>query len=53
MITETVGTPFGTKYVVIGTLESPKGRMERLTTVWIILEGDDVPRLVTAYRTHD
>ncbi len=51
-VTETVGTPFGTKYVVI-TLESPKGRKERLTTVWIILPGDEEPRLVTAYPTHD
>jgi hypothetical protein len=52
-VVETVGTPYGTKYVVIGDLEAPSGRTERLTTVWIILSGGDVPHFVTAYPWHD
>jgi hypothetical protein len=48
-VVETVGTPFGTKYVVVGDLETPHENRIRLTTVWIILDGEDVPRFVTAY----
>jgi hypothetical protein len=42
-------SPFGTKYVVIGTITAPNGNEANLTTVWIIESGDDRPRLVTAY----
>jgi hypothetical protein len=47
-VVETVGTPFGTKYVVTGRLETPLGQREPVTTVWIILTGEDIPRFVTA-----
>ena len=49
LVVETVGTPFGTKYVVTGRLETPLGQEEPVTTVWIILAGEDLPRFVTAY----
>jgi hypothetical protein len=42
-------TPFGVKYVVDGTVQSPTGRMTNLRTVWISDGPDDPPRLVTAY----
>jgi hypothetical protein len=48
-VTETVGTPYGTKYVVTGTLTTPLGGRERVTTIWIVLAGEDIPRFVTAY----
>jgi hypothetical protein len=42
-------SPFGTKYVVSGTITTPTGKEVNLTTVWIIDSGNDRPRLVTAY----
>lgn len=48
-VTETVGTPYGTKYVVTGNLDAPSGSREPVTTVWIILAGEETPRFVTAY----
>jgi len=50
---ETVGTHYGTKYVVTGILLTPSGRRARLTTVWIVLEGEDAPHFVTAYPAQD
>jgi hypothetical protein len=41
--------PFGIHYVIEGTLHTPDGRNPRARVVWIIDEGDDVPRLVSAY----
>lgn len=40
---------FGQKYVVRGIVRGPGGRAAGVVTVWIVLRGDDVPRLVTAY----
>jgi hypothetical protein len=48
-IQEASKTPHGMKYVVDGTLESPKGVMIRVRTIWIIETGNDQPRFVTAY----
>src|SRR5260370_28970641 len=39
----------GQKYVVDGPLATPVGRMPIVRTVWIIDQGGDTPRLVTAY----
>lgn len=41
--------PFGQKYEVRGILHGPGGGAAYLVTIWIILEGQAVPRLVTAY----
>lgn len=41
-------TDYGQKYIVRGTVGRMEGRAEVLT-VWIVLEGEDVPRFVTAY----
>jgi len=39
---------FGLKYVVGGNLVAPSGAVDFIT-VWIILDGESVPRFVTAY----
>lgn len=40
---------FGEKFVIEGGLEGPTGSASRVRSVWIILNDDDTPRLVTAY----
>ena len=40
---------FGQKYVVRGTITSPTGKSAWIVTVWIILNGEQLPRLVTMY----
>lgn len=40
---------FGDKYVVEGGLDGPTGSASRVRSVWIILNEEDTPRLVTAY----
>ncbi len=42
-------TAYGQKYIVRGTIQGAAGREAKVFTVWIILNDDDVPRLVTAY----
>ena len=42
-------TRFGQKYVVRGSIAGPSGRAEQIVVVWIILNGEDCPRFVTAY----
>jgi len=43
------GTAYGRKYEVRGSLKGPSGRQAEVVTIWIVLNGEDVPRLVTAY----
>lgn len=40
---------YGQKHVVSGTLVGPSGMQAQVSTVWIVLAGEDVPRLVTVY----
>jgi hypothetical protein len=47
--TPTESTRFGQKYVVRGTLRGPAGRAAGVLSAWIVLAGEDFPRLVTAY----
>lgn len=42
-------SPHGLKFVVDGTLQSPRGPRVTVRTVWIVDAGQSVPRLVTAY----
>ena len=42
-------TTYGQKYEVRGTITGPAGRSAHVVTVWIVLHGEDVPRLVTAH----
>ena len=49
-VQETERTPYGTKYVVVGSLHTPGGEEAAVTTVWIVeASGPTAPRLVTAY----
>lgn len=45
----TVESPYGTRYIVEGLLETPDGRQPRIRTVWIVEKEAQVPRLVTAH----
>lgn len=42
-------SPYGQKYEVRATFSGRNGRMLEVVSVWIILAGDDVPRLITAF----
>lgn len=42
-------TPNGRKYAVRGIVQGPDGRSVPVVSVWIVLAGEQVPRLVTAY----
>jgi hypothetical protein len=48
-VATTEASSFGTKYRVEGPLPSPDGRNPRVGTVWMILNGEAVPRFVTAF----
>ncbi len=51
-VAKTSATVHGTKYVVEGRLTTPVGKSPMVRTVWIVNQGADTPRLVTAY-PHD
>jgi hypothetical protein len=42
-------SPYGTKYMIDGALDTPNGVMIRVRTIWIIEKGQDTPRFITAY----
>lgn len=48
-VIETQRNAFGLKYVVSGNLLAASGAVADLIAVWIILDGESVPRFVTAY----
>jgi hypothetical protein len=48
-VTKVEDSPFGTRYVVEGTIISPDGRNPFLRSVWFIGTGEDIPKFVTAY----
>ena len=50
-VVETTATVHGVKYVLEGELEAPTGRRLRLRTIWIVDQGQERPRFVTAYPT--
>jgi hypothetical protein len=52
-VVETQRNAFGLKYVVGGNLVTPSGAAADFLTVWIILDGESVPRFVTAYPGED
>jgi hypothetical protein len=41
--------PYGQKYEVRGRLQAPSGASVGVVTVWIILDGEESPRFVTAF----
>lgn len=42
-------SPYGRKFLVRGSLEGLGGAAAPLVSVWIVVQDDDPPRLVTAY----
>lgn len=52
-IERTARRRYGMHYTVVGRLFCPDGRLPLIRTVWIIRNGEDVPRLVTAYPTEE
>ncbi|HEX3624198.1 MAG TPA: hypothetical protein VH280_02120 [Verrucomicrobiae bacterium] len=48
-IVEGTESHHGRKYVIIGRIESPGGKTPLVKTIWIVDDGLDTPRLVTAY----
>jgi hypothetical protein len=48
-VIEAKSSPYGTKYVIDGQVESPAGRRATVRTVWIVETDRDEPRFVTAY----
>jgi len=46
-------TRHGVKYIVDGELKALRGGSATLRTIWIIDNGSEVPRLVTAYPMGD
>ena len=45
----TEANSYGQKYEVRGILRGPANRKAVLSAVWIVLTGEDFPRLVTAF----
>lgn len=42
-------TLYGQKYIVRGISQGPAGRSAHAVSIWIVLQGENVPRFVTAY----
>lgn len=40
---------YGRKYVIKGNFKSPSGKIVMLKSMWIILDGEDIPRFITIY----
>jgi hypothetical protein len=43
-------TKYGQKYIITGDIRGPSGKVMKLKSIWIILKGEDLPRLITIYR---
>ena len=48
-VTQSLKSPHGQKYVIVGRIESPTGKSARVQTIWIVDKGLEAARLVTAY----
>lgn len=42
-------SPFGKRFVIEGIMSTPDGRSAMVRSVWMIREGEEIPRFVTAY----
>jgi hypothetical protein len=42
-------TEYGQKYEVRGSITGPSRRSADIVTVWIVLEGEERPKLITAF----
>lgn len=48
-VTKSMTSVHGQKYIVDGTVLTPKGQVVIVRTIWIVEKGENRPRLVTAY----
>ena len=48
-VTQSLKSPHGQKYVMVGRLQSPAGKSPLVQTIWIVDNGSEVARLVSAY----
>lgn len=48
-VTESMESAHGRKYVIDGRMETAIGRRPMVRTIWIVDQGSDNPRLVSAY----
>ena len=48
-VEQTEQTRYGTKYRIVGKIVGPNGLDGQLRSIWIVLDGEETPRLVTAY----
>jgi hypothetical protein len=42
-------SPHGKKYVIIGRIQSPRGKTPTVKTIWVVDKNQNAARLVTAY----
>lgn len=40
---------YGQKYTIRGLIKGPNGKIVMFRSIWIILEGEDIPRFITIY----
>jgi hypothetical protein len=45
----TQANAYGQKYEVLGRIKAPTGKSAVLVAVWIVLRGEEFPRLITAF----
>ena len=48
-VAKSMASAHGTKYILDGRVGTPGGKKASVRTVWIVDQGAEVPRLVTAY----
>ncbi len=48
-VTKIEASPYGIRYIIEGSLETPDGRAPLVRVVWFIDTDEEIPRLVTAY----
>ena len=49
LVSKSVESPHGKKYIVDGEIETPVGKAPTVRTIWIVDDGETIARLVTAY----
>jgi hypothetical protein len=48
-ITRIEPSPFGTRYIIEGVLQTPDERNPQIRVIWFIATGEELPHLASAY----
>jgi uncharacterized protein DUF6883 len=48
-VSQEIASSHGRKFVVEGTMTTPRGTIINLRTIWLMEPGDERPRFITAY----